>query len=268
MLGVSLFDRHARGVAANTFGKLVAEAARRILFEVNRLDAELDRAAESVAGAVVVGALPSAAAGLLPSVVARLQSQHRHIRVKVIEGRTEEMLSALALGQVDLVIGRLYDQATPDKFLRTVLYQEPIAVLARADHPIFALDHVAAQALGSYPLALPTATQRVAQEIEQFLATLGLKPADELRSSSLPLIREMLLSTDTVTVMPRLMLAGDLLRGAIKALPSLDKAPARPAGLIMRNDRQANPSARAFIDALRACLAELDTELGATTSEE
>lgn len=260
LLGVRLFERHARGVTANEFGTLVSDAARRILLEVNQLEVALDRAAEGVEGTVVAGALPVAAAGLLPSVVARLQSLHRHIRVKIIEGRTEEMLSALALGQVDLVVGRLYEPAIPDQFARTVLYEEPIAILARADHPIFATGSVGAEALSAFPLALPTTTQRVGQEIDQFLAALDLKATDQLRSSSLPLIREMLLSTDTVTVMPRLMMAGDLLRGTVRALPGPDGASARPAGLIMRRAQQPNPTVRAFVDALRACLAELEAE--------
>lgn len=260
LMGVRLFDRHARGAEANRFGALAAESARRILAEANRLEAELDRAAEQLAGSVAVGALPTAAAGLLPAVVARLQSSHPLMRIQIVENRSEELLAALGRGEIDLVVGRLYDPAVPDDFVRTVLYAEPIALLARADHPVFGLDRADADALRPFPLALPTATQRVSQEIEQFLAALGLEPTDRLRSSSLPLIRELLFATDTITAMPRLMLAGDLLRGAVRALDIPGRAPPRPAGIIARRDRELNPSGRAFVESLRGYLAELDAE--------
>jgi len=258
MMGARLFDRHGRGVAPNAFGALVTETARRILLDVRRLDIELDRLAERVEGAVAVGALPTAAAGLLPGVVARLRATHPRVRVRIIEGRTEEMLSALGLGEIDLVVGRLYDPPAPDAFLRTVLYQEPIALLARADHPLFAAARIDAALLAALPLALPTLSQRVSQEIDQFLRAVGLSPGDQLRTSSLPLIREMLLATDTITAMPRLMMAGDVLRGTIRPVPILVEAAPRPAGLIQRSGGELSAGAQAFVETMRDYIADLD----------
>ena len=40
---------------------------------------------------------------------------------------------------IDLVIGRLYEPAAPDAFLREAIYDEPISVLARAGHPLLAV---------------------------------------------------------------------------------------------------------------------------------
>jgi len=258
MMGARLYERHGRGVTANAFGDLVTEAARRILVDVRRLDNELDRLEERVEGAVAVGALPTAAAGLLPGVVARLRVTHPKVRVRITEGRTEEMLTALGLGEIDLVVGRLYDPPAPDSFVRTFYYQEPIAILARADHPLFQAARIDRDLLAILPLALPTITQRVSQEIDQYLAAVGLNPDDQLRTSSLPLIRELVLATDTITAMPRLMMAGDVLRGTIRPVPVLVEAAPRPAGLIRRGTQDLSAGARAFVDALRDYVADLD----------
>lgn len=257
ILGVRLFERHARGVTPTLFSDAVAQTARRILAELGRLDEELDRLSSHSSGTIALGALPAAASGLLPGALARLKSAHPDIQVRLVQGRTEELLPSLAAGDLDLIVGRLYEPATPDGFMREVLYEEPITVLARAEHPIFGRPDVTLEDLASYDLVLPTVSQRVGQEIEHFLATLSLPPSASLRSSSIGFIREMLHSTDYITITPRLMMAGDLLRGTIRVVPLPISTPGRPAGLIYRRDRPLLPNAQTMVSFLRSYLTEL-----------
>jgi LysR family pca operon transcriptional activator len=144
----------------------------------------------------------------------------------------------------------------PDRFSREPLWTEPISILARTEHPIFS-DAVTVDALRRYDLVLPTVSQRVGQEIEHLLALLGLQPTTSLRSSSYGFIREMLHATDLISVMPRLMMVGDLLRGTLKVVPLPIPAPDRPAGLILPRDRAQSPAGRTFIECLRAYVSEI-----------
>ena len=257
ILGVRLFERHARGVTPTLFSEAVSQTARRILAELGRLDEELDRLSSHSSGTIALGALPAAASGLLPGALARLKHAHPDIQVRLVQGRTEELLPSLAAGDLDLIVGRLYEPTTPDGFVREVLYEEPISVLARADHPIFSRSDIALEDLASFDLVLPTVSQLVGQEIEHFLATLSLPPSASLRSSSIGFIREMLHSTDYITITPRLMMAGDLLRGTIRVVPLPISTPGRPAGLIYRRDRPLLPNALTMVGFLRRYLEEL-----------
>ena len=154
------------------------------------------------------------------------------------------------------MLGRLYEPTVPDGFVREPLWTEPISVLARADHPILA-EAVTAAALSRYELVLPTITKSVGQEIEHLLSLLGIDPATSLRSSSYGFIREMLHGSDMLSVMPRLMMVGDLLRGTLRVVPLPVPAPDRPAGLILSRDRPSPPAARAFADSLHGYVAEI-----------
>lgn len=256
MLGARIFERHARGVAPNATGEAVAAAARRMLAEAHRLEDELDRLAQAGGAALAIGALPVAAAGVLPGALAALKARHPGIVVRLVQGTTDQLLPALAAGDVDLVVGRLYPPALPDAFLREAIYEEPISVLARAGHPLLARVPLAASELAAHPLVLPTISQRVGQEIERILAALGLPVgAAALRSSSLSLIREMLLTSDAVTVLPQAMLAGDVARGAVAVVPLTLATEPRPAGLIRSPGRALSPAAAAFVECLRAFVA-------------
>jgi len=255
-LQLRLFERHPRGVRPTAAGAVFVRSARRILAELRRLDEELDLLSSPGGGAVALGALPVAASGVLPGALARLKAAHPGIRVRLQQGRTEELLPLLASGELDLIVGRLYEPAVPDGFEREALWTEPISVLARAGYPILS-GPVTVEALSRYDLVLPTITQRVGQEIEHLLSLLGIDPAASLRSSSYSFIREMLHGTDLLSVMPRLMMVGDLLRGTLQVVPLPIPAPGRPAGLILPRGGALAPADLAFAECLRAYMAEI-----------
>lgn len=258
--GARLFERHARGVRPTEAGIVVIRLARRVIAELRRADEELDLVGTAEGGSVAIGVLPVAAVGVLPGALIRLKQRHPAIQVRLQQGRTEELLPLLAAREVEMVVGRLYPPPSQDGFLREALWEEPISVLARADHPILAkAGPVAKETLARHELVLPTVSQRVGQEIEQLLSLLGLAPAAPLRSSSYGLIREMLLATDCLSVMPRLMMAGDLLRGALRVVPLPIPAPPRPAGLILPPDTSPSGAADAFLACLREHLAEIES---------
>ena len=256
ILQTRLFDRHSRGVRTTEAGLVFVRTARRILAELRRLDEELDQLSDPGSGTVALGALPVTAAGVLPGTLARLKAAHPKIKVRLQQGRTEDLLPILASGEIDLIVGRLYAPVVPDGFAREALWTEPLSILARTGHPIF-LEAVTVDALRRYELVLPTVSQRVGQEIEHLLALLGLEPTASLRSSSHAFIREMLHATDLISVTPRLMMVGDLLRGTLKMVPLPIPAPDRPAGLILPRDRALPAAGRAFIDCLRAYVGEI-----------
>lgn len=259
--GATLFERHPRGVRPTAAGVAVIRVARRVLGELRRVEAELDALGAVEGGSVAVGVLPVAAVGVLPGTLIALRATHPGLRVHLHQGRTEELLPLLASRELDLVVGRLYAPAMPDGLRRLPMWEEPVAVLARAGHPLLRRrGAVTAVALAGYEMVLPTVSQRVGQEIEHLLALLGLPQDVPLRSSSHGFIREMLLASDAVSIMPRSMMMGDLLRGALRVVPLPVPAPPRPAGVILPAGPPPTSAAFAFIEALRAHLVAIEAQ--------
>jgi LysR family pca operon transcriptional activator len=254
ILQLRLYDRHPRGVAPTAYGAAAAAAAAAVLAELEKFDETLDRLQRAEAGTLAIGALPVAAVGVLPGVLARLSAERESVQVRLVQGATSELLPALASGAIDLMVGRLYEPAAADGLVREALYDEDFVLFARSGHPMAAAGLTAEAAVQSYRLVLPTITQRVGQEIAGLMARLPPPAEAPVRSTSIGFIRAVLQESDMITIVPRSVMADDLRHGLVRetALP-FDTA-LRPAGLIYRADPP--PHLSALIDDIRRFIAD------------
>lgn len=98
------------------------------------------------------------------------------------------------------------------------------------------------------------------QEVDQVLTSFGGRPRKPLlRASSLSFIRELVLSGDVLAILPRLTMAGDLLRGTIRVVPVDIHTPPRLAGLITLRDRARSLGLKVLESSLRKYLASART---------
>ncbi len=250
IVGVRLFDRHARGVLPNEYGVILADAAHKILNILSEVENGFDRIDTRVGGTVFVGALPTAAAGVIPGVIRQISDSDTQIAMRVVEGRTGELSTALALGDIDVVVGRLYssfDEA--GQFEKIPLYDEPMSFVVGNQHPLAEYERVDIADVMRYEISLPVASLRIRADTQEYLDALGLQLQDGFATTSLTLQREMMLNSNLVTIIPWLMLKGDIDRGTLKALKlaAAGKPPARPAGILFRRDRLLSTAATHFI---------------------
>lgn len=260
VIGEPLFERHPRGVRPTAAGLSLAQFARASLADLRRLEESLDLRGGAEQASVVLGALPVAAVGLAPAVMRRVRAEHPGLRIRLVEARTEALVGQLEAGEVDLVVGRLYAPPTPDGLEREALYAEPISIMARSGHPLHRLRRPTARDVAAYDLVLPEFSQRIAHDIEHFMASIELAaPPGSIRSTSRGFIREMVLGSDMVTVMPRMVMGGDLLRGQVRLVPLSAPLMARPAGVITNPRRGVSPGAQLLIAVIRQTIAQLAT---------
>jgi DNA-binding transcriptional LysR family regulator len=99
-----LFERGPRGVEPTQAGAILAERAAEILADLDGAMRRIASAADDVTGRISIGAFPTAAAVLVPSVVARLAHDHPGLDVAVIEAATPTLLQRLRSGGIDAAV--------------------------------------------------------------------------------------------------------------------------------------------------------------------
>ena len=106
-MGVSLFERHGRGVTLTEAGRALYPRARRILDDVRDTEDVIRREGADGAGTLSVGAIPTVAPYVLPAAVQRFRARHTATRVELREDYSAVLARLLLDGALDVVIAAL-----------------------------------------------------------------------------------------------------------------------------------------------------------------
>lgn len=100
-LGVSLFDRHARGVLPTEAGRALLRHIRGLNASLHALESEVVEFSRGIKGHLRLVANPSAIAEHLPADLAAFATAHPGIRVSLEELTSTEVQAAVAEGRAD-----------------------------------------------------------------------------------------------------------------------------------------------------------------------
>jgi len=98
-LSVRLLNRTTRRVQLTAIGRNFIPQARRLVEELETSLNSLRTIGKHGAGQVVVACIPSAAIGLLPSIVSRYSALYPHNRIRILDVHVNDVAQAVAAGE-------------------------------------------------------------------------------------------------------------------------------------------------------------------------
>jgi DNA-binding transcriptional LysR family regulator len=137
--GVQLLERFGRGVRLTDPALVLVEHATALLERAAVAEADLEAAAGTVAGRGRIAGFQSVTLRLALPAMERLAREAPRLRCEAVEGEPEQMLPALALGDVDLVLGDEWPQnpvRIPEGVQRHQLFGDPIHLVLPSRHPL------------------------------------------------------------------------------------------------------------------------------------
>ncbi|WP_321492658.1 LysR family transcriptional regulator [uncultured Desulfobacter sp.] len=99
-LGTALFNRDGRKPKINASGRLAVERAQEIIGLFDGLHEEL-HPDDAIAGELSLGAVHTVVTGPLPTVLARLQSNHKHLRIRLFCSLSAELAKRIEEDDLD-----------------------------------------------------------------------------------------------------------------------------------------------------------------------
>ena len=130
-LGVRLFRKAAKGMSLTASGEILLAYARRMSVLTSELVGALADASTDVKATLVVSAVESVSAYVLPSRLAALRARWPGVRVEVLTGSCEEIRHRVAEGESDL--GLVLEPETGQK-AGAVLAKARLLILAAPTH--------------------------------------------------------------------------------------------------------------------------------------
>ncbi|HJQ45525.1 MAG TPA: LysR substrate-binding domain-containing protein [Amycolatopsis sp.] len=257
ILGVALYERGPRGVTPTVFGQAFTEYARTMLSQLNQAARHLTEIAEANRGTVVIGSHLAGATLLIPKAIAAFKAEHPQVTVVVREATPEALLVDLVAGRIDVVVGRVTAPVN-DAVVRHLLYEEPARIVVGAHHPARERLDVTITQLLDYPWVLPGTQTVLRRDLEDYFVRNHLSlPASRVETTSFVTMRQLLIDTDIVAILPSPIDEGD---PRLATLPIELDGVGHTVGLALAAERSLTPATSAMVDQLRRS-AEL---LGAT----
>ncbi|MHA3977775.1 LysR family transcriptional regulator [Halovulum sp. GXIMD14794] len=158
-LGVELVARTTRHVALTGQGEQLLELARDILKRADQLEATAHAMENETQSMLRVGAIDSAAAGLMPQLLNYFRAEHPDIKVSLFEQKTIRLLPRLRSGRLDIAFVRPPESRPPDVVFQS-LFHETAVVAMPEDHRLAQRASVEIAELADEPLIVPDRRSR------------------------------------------------------------------------------------------------------------
>ncbi len=252
LTGASLFERRGRTVRPTRVARAIVAAARRAIAEIEAALADLGAAETPGGGRVAIGAMPLARAELAPQAVAAFLRDFPAATVTIVDGAYAELMARLLGGDVDLLIGALRDPNPSPEVVQQPLYDDQLAVIARAGHPL-AGRRLAPRDLAAYPWIMAPRGTPMRGVWERFFAEAELaQPAVSVECSSVLAIHGLLMEGDWLTLLSPAQVSREIAAGRLVVLDIAVAGGARTIGTTVRAGWRPSVMQARFLEHLAA----------------
>jgi LysR family hydrogen peroxide-inducible transcriptional activator len=223
---------------------MVLTRARRILHEMEDIDADIHSLGEEAIGDCRIGTLGTTARWLMPPLLNSLTRHHPGVRTTIIEGATSALLLRLASGEIDAAIVHFPIQ---DPSLDvTELFAEELLLLAPTKHVLAERESISLEELSEYPLLLAprgTAQRRI---IDRAAATRGVALRSQAEIDGVRLMASLVFEGFGPAIVPASAAPGWLKGNFVRI--SVPDLPRRVVGWVQRERPRPNRATLAVRD--------------------
>ena len=250
LTGTRLFERGRLGAQLTLVGEQFLTHAVKVLDALNSAGQALNRKEGLNNDIVRIGALPTAALGIL-TVIGQFHKQQKDITLQVATMNNTMLLAGLKSGEIDIGIGRMSDPELMSGLHYELLFLESLKLVVRPGHPLLQ-ETVTLSRVMEWPVVVSPKGTVPRQNAEALLQSQGCKmPAGCIETLSASLSRQLTVDFDYVWFVPSGAVKDDLRRGVLTALPIATQGAGEPIGILTRVDATLTPGTQTLLSAIR-----------------
>ncbi|ECA7086691.1 LysR family transcriptional regulator [Salmonella enterica subsp. enterica serovar Stanley] len=251
LTGTRLFERGRLGAQLTVPGEQFLTHAVKVLDALNTAGQALNRKEDASADVVRVGALPTAALGILPVAIGRFHQQQKSTSLQVATMNNTMLLAGLKSGEIDLGIGRMSDPELMGGLNYELLFLESLKLVVRPGHPLLQ-ETITLSRVMEWPVVVSPKGTVPRQNAEALLQSQGCKmPAGCIETLSASLSRQLTVDYDYVWFVPSGAVKEDLRQATLVSLPVPTQSAGEPIGILTRFDIPLSTGAQMLIAAIR-----------------
>jgi DNA-binding transcriptional LysR family regulator len=257
-LGVSLFERRARGVVLTPMGEVFLRRAQAVRSEFRRAQDELDQLRGQTTGRIRLCLSSVAHMALLPRALRPFRQRFPDVTLEVIDAVLPRVEKELMDGTVDFYVGPSHDDV-PAELQVEKLFDNERVVLARKGHPLAGAKSLAD--LVDAEWVSTSITHRPEDEITPVFAQHGLpRPRIVVQGRSAMTFFYSVAYSDLLMLLPIQWMQAPLFRDALQRIPVKEKLfNTQPICIVRRNGLPLTPAAEYFCTMVRRAALHKDS---------
>lgn len=252
-LGITLFERAARGMVLTPAGKQFHRRASAVTNEVRRAKEDFEQTDGDMKGTVTVGLSIMPHMGILPEALPVFRRRYPLVRLKIIEGLYPAMEAGLLDGSIDFYLGASPRGEPAGGLVSETLLQNTRTVIGRRGHTLASARSI--KELGKAEWATTTIDFDAATDLNELFAKYKMPPpVITLQTHSALSVIVALSSCDLLAILPAQWNEFPLTRDILQVINIKEKLPAPDIVLIRRPDLPLTPAADHFCDLMKRYL--------------
>jgi DNA-binding transcriptional LysR family regulator len=254
-LGVTLFDRQARGLLITHKGSAFLRHARQILADVATARTSFKDEAETATGRLSLGVTSLVAGYVLSDILSRFRRAFPQVDLNVIEDNGDYLQHLLIGGELDVAV--LLTSSVKDRMAMQVetLLVSPYRLWLPLGHPLAQQEAIALDELAGQPL-IQLMVDEIEESTRRLTAALPVKPEVAFRTRSVEAVRSLVATGAGLAILPSLVYRPWSLEGdRIEIRDVSGDLPTVQVGLAWRRGAPLSAPALNFIRAAQGAVA-------------
>ena len=256
--GMTLLERHPRGVSLTAAGQTLVGHADGILARLEAAESALSLIAGLRSGRLRMASFPTAGATLMPLAIATFRASYPDVELTLAEGEPEEIVPRLAAGELDLALLFEFAGETPlrEGMTRVELLEDPMYLALPRDHRLAGRAKLRLGDLRDEAWVQTSRSSPCARHVVRSCHAAGFEPNVSFESDDYQTVQGLVAAGVGVALIPELALSVERDDVAIRAL-----SPSPPVRQVIA----ATPGGADLVPAVPAMLGILE---GAAASHE
>lgn len=203
-LGITLFDRQARGIILTHKGSAFLRHARQILADVATARTAFQKEAEVAKGRLSLGVTSLVAGYVLSDILRRYRRAFPQVELNVIEDSGDYLQHLLIGGELDVAV--LLTSSVHDRMALNVetLLVSPYRLWLPLGHPLAQQESIALDELAGSPL-IQLMVDEIEESTRRLTDALPVKPQIAFRTRSVEAVRSLVATGAGLAILPSLV---------------------------------------------------------------
>jgi DNA-binding transcriptional LysR family regulator len=257
--GVTLLERHARGVRPTAAGERLVAHTEGILAQLQSAEAELESIAGLRGGQLRMASFPTAGATLMPLAIANFRARYPEVELTLAEGEPEEIEPRLHAGELDLALlfefgaGNERARRRAGDYKRVQLLQDPMYLALPRAHRLANKAAVRLHDLSAEAWVQTARESACARYVVRSCHAAGFEPRVSFESDDYQTVQGLVAAGVGVALIPELALSGTREDIVIRTLSP--HSPVREVLASAPNGARLAPAAPAMLEELEQAAA-------------